>query len=126
MTDYNEVVLANIGDGTMDEKFAKAMKDITANIQDTNTPAEARRGITIDISIVPDENRESAAIAIDFKLKLAPQKRKTSLIHFVVDRHTARHKAVTQAFHQRELFEVKDAADEQARASEAPTKPPAA
>lgn len=119
-----QVVLANIGDGVMDEKFEKAVKEVTANIQDPNTPAQAKRTISITIDFVPDETREQASVAIEVKTKLAGQKRKLSVVHFVIDHQTARHKAVTAAFHQRELFEAKDAKDERERASNPdPTNP---
>lgn len=132
MPEYLQVVLSNIGDGTMDEKFEKAMKDVVSNIQDLNTPAQAKRTISITIDFVPDELREQAAVAIEVKTKLAGQKRKLSVVHFVVDRNTAKHKAVTASFDQRGLFDPSDAAEKitergaAERASEPdPTKPAA-
>lgn len=130
MAQYLEVTLANIGDGTMDERFHKALKDVVANVQDMNCPAQAKREIKISIVIVPDEQREQAAVAIDVRTTLAPQKRKLSQMHFVVDRNTAKHKAVTANFDQQNLFDPSEASQEltqreaAARAAD-PTKPAA-
>lgn len=128
MAEYLQVTLANIGDGTMDERFNRALQKVIENICDPNTPAQAKRSISIDVVIIPDENREQASVVIDVDQKLAPQKRKLSQIHFVMDRNTARTKAVTATFEQKGLFDPSEASSQftsneaAARKGDAPAK----
>lgn len=129
MPEYLEVTLANIGDGTLDEKFQRAIRAVTENIADLNTSAKAKREIKISITFAPcDDDREGVDVVTRVKAVLADQKHKVSKMHIVTDRGTGKHKAVTATFEQRGLFDPAEASreytDRAARATD-PTKPAA-
>lgn len=65
------LTLENLGHGAAAEKFAEALSKVIENICDPNTDYKARRAITIQVSFIPSEQRNSAKVLIDVKTKLA-------------------------------------------------------
>lgn len=69
-----DVNLSTLHDGAVDVLFREALADVLKNVEDPNADPKAKRKITITITVKPNEARESAAIDIDCKTKLAPLK----------------------------------------------------
>jgi undecaprenyl pyrophosphate synthase len=64
----------SLASGAVAERLQRAAEAVYRNIADPNTPALAKRTITLKIVFDPDEDREVAAAAMDVSVKLAPDK----------------------------------------------------
>lgn len=67
------VKLQDLVGGALQEVFAKSFEKVIGNMQDVNTPFEAKRGITITLGFKQNELRDDVKVSIDVKEKLAPQ-----------------------------------------------------
>lgn len=63
--------LDELMDGALTERFNMEMERVLQNVFDPNTDPRAKRGITIAISIAPNERRDAAEFKVDVKSKLA-------------------------------------------------------
>jgi len=64
--------LTTINRGAAVELFQQELEKVLENVLDPNTPAEAKRTITLKVTFVPNESRQSAQIAVEADSKLAP------------------------------------------------------
>lgn len=64
--------LSNIAGGGLQEKVDLEMNKAFENIHDPNTKATAKRKLTINIELTPDENREVVSVTSNVKSTLAP------------------------------------------------------
>lgn len=63
--------LDELMDGALTERFNYEMERVLQNVFDPNTDPKSKRGITITISIAPNERRDAADFKIDVKSRLA-------------------------------------------------------
>lgn len=68
-----DVRLAELVGGALQEKFAKSFERVLENMLDSNTPYKTRRSITIKLSFDQNEQRDDVKVHIDVAEKLAPQ-----------------------------------------------------
>ena len=68
------VDLSNLARGAALELLNDALNKVWDNVLDPNTAAKAPRGVTLTVSIKPNEERNIANTVIDVKAKLAPPK----------------------------------------------------
>lgn len=69
----NEIDLNELVGGEFQEKFQNSFQRVVENMLDFNTPFSAKRGITIKLSFVQNEQREDMKVSIDITEKLAPE-----------------------------------------------------
>jgi hypothetical protein len=62
---------ATIADGALIEAFGLKLQEVLANIQDPNTPATAKREITLTLSLHPKDDRTQIDTAFTCKARLA-------------------------------------------------------
>lgn len=67
------ISLATIRRGSAVEMVDDAIQKIMENIVDPNTDATAKRKVTLTLSFVPTNERDSAAVGISVRSSLAPQ-----------------------------------------------------
>jgi hypothetical protein len=82
---FNSVTLESLNNGQAVALFEREMKAVLKNIADENTPAEAKRIITISISIKPEEDRGGAAFEVTANSKLAQVKPSKAHVLFSFD-----------------------------------------
>ncbi len=70
----NKINLETFAGGALAEKVNMALNQILENILDPNTDYGVKRKLTIDMTLVADESRDLAEVAIVAKPKLAPSK----------------------------------------------------
>ncbi|MBM7835926.1 replication terminator protein [Clostridium sardiniense] len=70
----NMINLETFAGGALAEKVNIALKQVLENISDPNTDYGVKRKLTIDMTLVADESRDLAEVAIVAKPKLAPSK----------------------------------------------------
>lgn len=70
--DSNEVSLSNLCGGGIEEVFQREFAAVLANISDPNTPAEAKRKISLEFTIAPFEDRSGAQVTFSCKSKTVP------------------------------------------------------
>jgi|SRR5581483_318775 len=63
--------LDNICGGAAQELFERALAELVDNINDPNTKAEQKRGITLQFTFSPFPDRSGATVTFDYKSKLA-------------------------------------------------------
>lgn len=80
-----QITLANIGGGAAVEKFSDELRKVVANIMDPNTPASAKREITIKVSIKPSVDRAFGPVTVSATSKLAPVRGYSTVAHFGMD-----------------------------------------
>ncbi len=64
--------LATLLDGVAVARFDDELAKVLRNIVDPNTPAEAKREVTLKVSIKPDRDRDLGKVAVSVSSKLAP------------------------------------------------------
>lgn len=64
--------LSKIADGGLQEKVDRALAKVTKNILDLNTEAKKKRKVTINITLAPNDNRDSVDVVTDVRTSLAP------------------------------------------------------
>lgn len=65
--------LSEIAEGGVQEKFAIEMEKVANNILDPNTEAKAKRKVTLELTLIPNDNRDAIDVMVNVKSKLAPQ-----------------------------------------------------
>lgn len=55
--------------GALAEMIARALREAAANINDVNTPAEAKRSIKLEITLKPMADRRNAEITLGYSTK---------------------------------------------------------
>lgn len=68
---HSTVSMETLAGGAFAEKFNEALADVAANIQNPNTEATAKRGITINIKFSPNKTRSVVNAQISVSTKLA-------------------------------------------------------
>ena len=74
MDDLEYLSLNNLGFGAAAEMFSEALEKVLENIQDINTDYKAARKIVLEVSILPNEDRNKAQLQIKCTPKIASQK----------------------------------------------------
>ncbi len=72
--------LHDFNQGVVQEQFSREWPKILKNIADPATEPKMKRKLTIDIEIVPSEDRSSAKVLVKAKSTLAPVKSDESVI----------------------------------------------
>lgn len=67
-----DLQLSELAEGAIQEKLDGELQKVFQNIHDPNTPAEAKRVVTIKLEFKPDGTRQVIAVSSDFTTKLAP------------------------------------------------------
>ena len=67
------VELAQLVGGAVQEKFAKSFERVLENMLDINTSFKAKRSITIKLTFEENEQRDDIKARVDVSEKLAPQ-----------------------------------------------------
>ncbi|WZL82658.1 hypothetical protein QBE53_05980 [Vallitaleaceae bacterium 9-2] len=70
----NNITLETLAGGALAEQFDEEMKKVLENINDPNTDPNAKRSITIKVTLKPDDARNMANIDASCKSSLAPYK----------------------------------------------------
>ena len=65
--------LSEIAEGAVQAKFAKDVKRVCENILDLNTDASKKRKITLTLTYIPNDQRNSVDVLVEAKSTLAPQ-----------------------------------------------------
>ncbi|GEO64447.1 hypothetical protein [Companilactobacillus nantensis] len=65
--------LSEIAEGAVQAKFAKEVQRVCENILDLNTDASKKRKITLTLTYVPNDQRNSVDVGVEAKSTLAPQ-----------------------------------------------------
>ena len=86
MTDTQKSILQMARGGFMEVTDLEMTKAI-ANIMDPNTPATAKRKITVSIELKPDDTRQNVSVSYNVKSALAPTNPVTTNL-FVADEDT--------------------------------------
>lgn len=74
----NRVLLSELNEGALQERFDFELEQVTKNIMDPNTDPEKKRKITIDITILSDEYRDGLVFDGQVKSKLVPRENVSS------------------------------------------------
>ena len=72
--EVKKINLLEMMDGAVGERVSYELSKIMQNCKDLNTEPKKARTLTVEFSIVPTENRDSAAVRVSVKSKLAPVK----------------------------------------------------
>lgn len=72
--EVKEISILNMMNGAIGERVAYELARIMKNCRDFNTEAKKARTLTIKLSIVPTENRDSVAVRAEVSSKLVPVK----------------------------------------------------
>lgn len=81
MPEITEVNIQTLGGGSLAELFELEWNRLLHNIQDPNTDAEAKRVLTMKVTVVPDESREKGDIEIDVAAKLPGPRTATDTLY---------------------------------------------
>ena len=68
----NELTLANLGNGACVERFEEQLQKVIENITDPNTEAKTKRKIVLEVTFVPDRDRDIGAVTVSCQARLAP------------------------------------------------------
>jgi hypothetical protein len=91
---WKDVTLGEIGGGAAAERFHDALQRVLENIEDPNTPFDAKRKITMTFEFEPDHTRAVADCHIEVQCKLAAPHGVTTTIHVEKERGQRRPKEV--------------------------------
>lgn len=72
MDQHENVSLSNLCGGAIEEIFQKEWAAVLANIADINTNAEAKRKLTLELTVKPFEDRSGAQVTFSCKSKTVP------------------------------------------------------
>lgn len=67
----NNINLETLAGGAFAEKLNEALMQVAENIQNQNTEATAKRGITVNIKFAPNKSRQMVSTSISVTTKLA-------------------------------------------------------
>ncbi|MZZ66994.1 hypothetical protein GUI59_19290 [Enterococcus raffinosus] len=76
----NRVLLSELNEGALQERFDFELEQVTKNILDPNTDPDKKRKITIDITVLSDEYHEDMVFDCQIKSKLAPRENVSSRV----------------------------------------------
>ena len=85
-TDFKEISLETIADGTMPELFQVELDKVLKNIADMNTNPTAIREIKFSIKFKPDKERSHVESLISTGVKLAPQKGASTFLYLAKEK----------------------------------------
>ena len=74
MGEVQEINILEMMNGAIGERVSYELAKITKNCRDLNTEAKKVCTLTIEIAMTPTESRESMAVRVGVKSKLAPVK----------------------------------------------------
>lgn len=63
-----------IAEGEVREKINKAIEEVLENIRNLNTSPFDKRKVTLELTFIPEEDRELISLSAQVKTKLAPLK----------------------------------------------------
>ena len=92
--DLRTISLEELAEGATGERWLLAFEQLLDNALDPNRDAEAKRSITLKISIQPNEKRNGGKMSILVTSKLAPLSEISEQIHFGRHRETGEPMAV--------------------------------
>lgn len=81
----NKLSIIHLKGGAVVELADHMLRELIENVADPNTKAKATRKLSIEVVVVPDEERETAAFSIRTKSTLAPQKDVDGFLSFGID-----------------------------------------
>jgi hypothetical protein len=67
---YENITLATVGGGGLEELFQNALQEVLQNIHNVNTKADAKREINIKVIFKPDEERTAITAGVGVSVKL--------------------------------------------------------
>jgi hypothetical protein len=70
--EHEEVNLSNLCGGAIEEVFQREWAQVLSNIGDVNTPAEAKRKVTLELTLKPFKDRSGAQVSFSCKSKTMP------------------------------------------------------
>ena len=76
------VSLETIAEGAAVAKFNRELQRVLDNIADPNTPARAKRAVTLTVSFRPDQDRKRADVDIEVKPSLAQDRPADTTVWF--------------------------------------------
>lgn len=109
--EFYELNVGNILGGKFPERFNKAIQQLIDNMRDPNTPADATRKITFDFTFKPTDDRQTAAVLLTTKLKLASMEPCAGTVY--VSKAEGSLKAYTRDLRQEIMFDEKAAGAKQ-------------
>lgn len=109
--EFYELNVGNILGGKFPERFNKAVQQLIDNMRDPNTPADARRKITFEFTFDPTDDRQTAAVMLTAKLKLASMEPCAGTVY--VSKAEGSLKAYTRDIRQEIMFDEKAATTKQ-------------
>jgi len=72
MEEREEVSLSNLCNGAIEEVFQREWNEVLRNIGDVNTAAEAKRKVTLELTLKPFKDRSGAQVSFSCKSKTLP------------------------------------------------------
>lgn len=102
---YQDTTIDTIAEGAVPEVFQEHLKRVLGNIDDINTPAKAKRQITIEVIFAPDASRTAVEVAVNVKSKLAGTHKAEGTIFITRDAKGAL-RALDQNVNQASLFKA--------------------
>ena len=95
--------LTNLSEGMAVELFNIELQKVINNMADVNSPAKARRTVTLKVTFVPDETRQVSDVLIDCESKLAAHRGVKTQI--ALGMYNGKHIAVEGNINQGKLFD---------------------
>lgn len=68
----SKILLSEIKEGALQERFEMSLKKVLNNIADPNTEAQKKRTIVIKLEFEPDQLREETNLTFEVTEKMAP------------------------------------------------------
>lgn len=109
--EFYELNVGNILGGKFPERFNKAVQQLIDNMRDPNTPADATRKITFEFTFKPTDDRQTAAVMLETKMKLASLEGVAGTIY--VSKAEGTLKAYTRDIRQEIMFDERQAGTKQ-------------
>jgi hypothetical protein len=97
------VTIFTIGNGVLGELFDRELERVVSDILDLNTDAEAKRAITVKVTIAPDKDRGFGMALIEVSSSLGKPKPAGSTMYF--GRKNGKIIAVENTPQQSEMFD---------------------
>lgn len=101
--ELKQLSMSNFANGAAQELFDREMKKAVENIGDINTDPKAVREVSLTFRIKPDQNRETAALSVSAKSKIAPVNAASGQAYFGRNKKTGELIAYGQNINQLEL-----------------------
>ena len=78
---FNEMTLANLGEGAAVERFQEELTKVIENILDPNTEAETKRAVVMKVTIKPDKGRVHGRVEVTCEARLAAARLRDAGLH---------------------------------------------